>query len=146
MSFRVSQFNITSMKKTIWFDGECLLCIRSVKFILRHDRKKQFRFGALQSGLAPVEFLQPGGQSGFQTILYEDEGKLHSRSTAILKIFRDLGGLFSLFYPIILLPRQFRDKCYDLLARNRTKWFGRADSCYVPDEEEKERFVNAVDS
>jgi hypothetical protein len=36
----------------IFYDGVCGLCDRSIQFIMLHDKKKVFRFAALQSEFA----------------------------------------------------------------------------------------------
>ena len=42
---------------------------------------------------------------------------------------------------IAVLPRPVRDWLYDRLARNRYRWFGRRDTCMVPDAATRARFV-----
>jgi predicted DCC family thiol-disulfide oxidoreductase YuxK len=40
-----------------------------------------------------------------------------------------------------LLPRPVRDWLYGIVARNRLRWFGRRETCYLPDPAEADRFL-----
>jgi predicted DCC family thiol-disulfide oxidoreductase YuxK len=42
---------------------------------------------------------------------------------------------------IRIVPRPVRDWGYDIVARNRYRWFGRTDSCMVPTPELRARFI-----
>jgi len=74
-------------------------------------------------------------------ILVEND-KAYSRSTAALRTARLLGGLWKLFYAFIIVPPFIRNAVYDLIAKNRYKWFGKKESCMVPTHELKARFLN----
>jgi predicted DCC family thiol-disulfide oxidoreductase YuxK len=65
------------------------------------------------------------------------------QSTAALKVAKDLGGLWPLLYALILVPAPIRDVVYRIVARNRYRWFGRSDTCFVPSIEIKDRFLDA---
>jgi predicted DCC family thiol-disulfide oxidoreductase YuxK len=65
-------------------------------------------------------------------------------STAMLEIFRLLGGRWSLLYPLIPIPKLLRDMIYDLVASQRHRWFGRLDPCRLPTPEERTRFLERV--
>jgi len=40
-----------------------------------------------------------------------------------------------------VVPRPIRDGFYDWVARRRTRWFGKLDSCRLPDDRDAERFL-----
>ncbi len=67
--------------------------------------------------------------------------KHYTKSTAALLVCKELNSVFKLLYPLIILPKYFRDIIYDLIARNRYKLFGKRDSCRVPTEVEREKFL-----
>jgi predicted DCC family thiol-disulfide oxidoreductase YuxK len=124
----------------ILFDGICNLCNRAVQFVIRHDRNKQFKFGSLQG----QEYLrnlniQPDKTDSF--LLIEDE-KHYTRSTAALRVFKKLGGTWSLLYIFIVIPSFIRDALYDFIAHNRYRWFGKRNECMLPTEDLKARFLD----
>lgn len=119
-------------KILVQFDGICILCSRAVTLILKADRKKKFVFQALQY------FNE---NQDFETIIVTDSQFKYEYFDAILKIGKELGGVYSGIAIFKLLPRKWRHSLYLLVARNRFSWFGRRDSCYLPNNDEKERFI-----
>ena len=129
-------------KPVILFDGVCNLCNASVRFIIRRDRKNNFRFASLQSDFARQLFQQlQFDASGIDSVVLYENGKLYVRSTAALKIARSLSGLWFLLYGLIVVPPFIRDAVYDFIAHNRYKWFGKKDFCAMPEPGMKERFI-----
>ena len=126
----------------ILFDGVCNLCNSSVQFILRHDKKKKFHFASLQSD--PAKILVPflSEKKGTpESILLWENGKIYSHSTAALKIARQLRFPISGLYIFMIVPKLVRDAVYKWIARNRYKWFGKKESCMLPTQELKNRFL-----
>lgn len=129
-------------KQIVLFDGVCNLCDGFVQFVIKRDPEAQFSFGTLQSSeaqrlLASTD-LQP---ADLKTVIYLKDGKEMTRSTAALTILKDLGGLWSLSYGFIIIPRFIRDAVYGFIAKNRYKWFGEKDVCMIPTPELKARFL-----
>jgi predicted DCC family thiol-disulfide oxidoreductase YuxK len=124
------------------FDGVCNLCHAAVRFVLRRDREAVFRFAPLDSefGRRLTAGGFPDGDPPDSVILVED-GQLHVRSEAALRIARRLGGPWSALRVLRLLPRSLRDRMYDTVARNRYRWFGRMDACPRPDARLRDRFL-----
>jgi predicted DCC family thiol-disulfide oxidoreductase YuxK len=133
------------MKPTriILFDGECFLCSRVVGFILSRDPHGRFRFASLQSP-AGKRLLRKHGFSDESpdTFVLLENGRLYIKSAAALRICLRLRGGWPLLYGLRIIPRFFRDRLYDWVARNRYRWFGRSDSCLMPSEELKSRFLD----
>jgi len=128
----------------VLFDGVCNLCNGAVIWILKRDRKGQFRFASLQ-GKTGQEFLSQRGidRTDFKTmILVEPELAYYTQSTAALKIAGKLGGVWSLFTVFIWIPSPLRDAVYNWISRNRYRWFGRKDECMLPRPEWKDRFLD----
>ena len=126
----------------ILFDGVCNLCNASVKFIIKHDPGKRFQFAAIQSEIAK-EMLKGRNHSitNPESLILIENYQMHQRSTAVLKIARNLNGLFRVFYVFIIIPRPIRDFFYDLIARNRYHIFGKKDRCMIPEQDIENRFV-----
>lgn len=123
----------------IFFDGECTLCTGVVQFILKRDKKNTFRFASLQGKAGRNLFLAEDQKDSF--VLSIDEKK-YVKSTAVLKMFRQLGNGWQLLYPLILIPRCIRDSVYTIIAKNRYKWFGKRDSCWIPNPKWSSKFLD----
>ena len=135
---------MTDSYSVILFDGYCNLCSRSVQFVLKYDRKAKFRFASLQSeyGKLLLQKHQLPTESFGSFVLVEDD-KIHSKSTAALRVVKSLSGMWPVLYIFIIVPRFIRDAAYSFVARNRNKWFGKRDSCWLPKPEWKERFLDS---
>ncbi|MGH8453033.1 MAG: thiol-disulfide oxidoreductase DCC family protein, partial [Nevskiales bacterium] len=111
--------------KVIVFDGVCLLCNRSIAFVLKHDRQKQFRFATMQSAagstLLRAQGLNPEDPLSF--LLLED-GIAYTDSDAAIRVVCSFGGIWRLLGLLRLVPRVLRDAVYRWIARNRYRWFG----------------------
>ena len=129
-------------KPIILFDGVCNLCNASVQFIIKRDSKKKFMFSSLQSDAAQAILLHNYLENlDFDTIILLEDGNVYDKSTAILKIIRRLSGFYRLGYMFIVVPKFIRDFVYQVIANNRYKWFGKRDTCMLPTEELKLRFL-----
>lgn len=127
-----------------FFDGQCVLCSRFVAFCLKRDPDGHLKFASAQSALGArvLQTLDLPDDTLDRTILLLDEGRLHTRSTAALRALRHLRGPSRWLYPLILIPKFVRDPVYDIVARNRIRWFGRLDSCLVPTPQTRNRFID----
>lgn len=127
----------------ILFDGVCNLCNAAVQFVMARDPQRQFRFASLQSNygqaIAEKAGLSSTDLSSF--ILYEN-GVVYTRSTGALKTTKGLSGGWPLLYGFIIVPKFIRDAVYDLIARNRYRWFGKQETCWLPTPELKSLFLD----
>jgi len=117
----------------ILFDGVCNLCSSSVQFIIRHDKNRVFRFASLQSpfGQAVLQYFNLPLTELNSFILLEDD-KIYTRSGGALKAAKKLDGLYSWLYAFIIVPPFIRNGVYNIIARNRYKWMGKKDACWLP--------------
>lgn len=127
----------------ILFDGVCNLCNGSVQYVIRHDKEGYYRFASLQSQ-AGQQFLRQYNlpAQDFNSFVLIEDGKVYTRSTAALKVAKKLSGMVKLLYGFIIVPAFIRDGVYNLISRNRYKWFGKKDSCMIPTPALKQRFLN----
>jgi predicted DCC family thiol-disulfide oxidoreductase YuxK len=123
------------------YDGVCHLCNSSVQFIIRHDIKKRFRFAFLDSVYAKALTGSDPSLRTTDSVWFVRKGKIHVRSTAVLMILRELGGIYLLTGIFFIIPAFIRDRTYDWIARHRYRWFGRYDRCMMPSPEIYERFI-----
>lgn len=135
-------------EKIIFFDGVCNLCNGFVRFLIRHDHKKVFRYAPLQGHTAnerlPLSRVTESGPNGraFTSIAFLNDGVMSLQSDAVLNIVAQLGGAWSLISFLKLVPKPIRDQVYQLIAQHRYKWFGKSDSCHIPSKDEKQLFLD----
>ncbi len=137
--------NIPKGKKLILFDGVCNLCNGSVNKIIKLDKKNHFLFASLQSkiGNEVIEYLNIDTQKTDSIILYTPGISYEVRSTAVLKIASNFGRMWKFFsYIFLLIPTGIRDFIYNVISKNRYKWFGKRESCMIPTPELKARFLD----
>ena len=131
------------MSKIILFDGVCNLCNSSVQFIIKRDKKNQFLFASLQSRTGQ-EYLRKFNLPAdtFNSFLLVEDDHYYTRSASALRIARSLSGGWPLLYAFIIVPRFIRDAVYNLIAKNRYKWFGKQEACRVPTPDLKKKFLD----
>ncbi|MCI4670271.1 MAG: DCC1-like thiol-disulfide oxidoreductase family protein [Bacteroidia bacterium] len=128
--------------RVIIFDGICSFCNASVDLLMRWDKNKRFRFTANQNESGKTLLEEAGFDSTqVETIYYYEDGQMYTKSTAILKIARQLPFPFPLAYVFMVVPKFIRDGIYSFIAKNRYRWFGKRDTCRVPTPEERARFL-----
>ncbi|KEZ47796.1 thiol-disulfide oxidoreductase DCC family protein [Metabacillus indicus] len=128
--------------KILLFDGVCNFCDGTVQFVLKHDKKEVFSFASLQSE-AGQSLLRKHGLplEDYDSFVYLDEGKVHTKSTAALRVLKELGGIYRALYLLIAIPKPIRDAVYMMIAKNRYKWFGKKDACTLPSKDVRKRFL-----
>jgi len=125
------------------FDGVCNLCHGAVRFIIARDPAKRFRFASLQSDFGRSIVRERGLPDDVTTVvLVEPGGRVSARSTAALRVALRLGALWPLLGVLLVVPRFVRDPVYEFIARNRYRWFGKKDSCPLPDPSLADRFLD----
>ena len=139
----------SSTNVIILYDGVCGLCNRLVQFVLRHDSQDRFRFAALQSGFAGQVLRRHGAAPDNLDTMYVvfdhglPEERLESRSDAAVALLRELGGRWAALGAVLQgLPAWLRNWGYKLVARNRYLVFGKYDSCPIPSEKDRHKFLD----
>jgi predicted DCC family thiol-disulfide oxidoreductase YuxK len=128
----------------IIFDGKCVLCSWFARFVLRTDRTRHFRLLAAQSPLGTALYKHFGlDPIGYETYVLLADGKAFFRSEASIRIFAGLGTPWSAVAILgRLIPLSLRDGLYNVIARNRLRWFGAREQCYLPDPSQADRFIS----
>lgn len=126
----------------ILFDGVCNFCDRSVNFIIKRDLRNRLLFAPLQSPAGRELAAQYGFNENYLgSMVFVENGKAYTRSTAALRIAAYLNGGWPLLKLLLIVPRFIRDAVYDWIGRNRYRWFGRKDSCMVPSPALRAKFI-----
>jgi len=126
-------------QKVVLFDGVCNLCNTSVQWLIRHDKNQIFKFASLQSDYA-AEHLKNSEYQFIDSIILLDNDRIYSKSSAVLRILKRLRLPYNLLWVFIIVPPFVRNFVYDVVARNRYKWFGKRATCMMPSDELKARF------
>jgi predicted DCC family thiol-disulfide oxidoreductase YuxK len=131
------------------YDGVCGLCNRMNQFVLRHDRAGVFRFASLQSALAGRILARHGADAADLDTVYvvvnpdQPDEHLLARSDAVIFVLKQLGGFWGLTgFVLRFKPRFLRDLGYRVVARNRYRFFGRSETCFLPSSENRGRFLD----
>ena len=129
----------------ILFDGVCNLCNSAVNFVIKRDKKSIFKFATLQSDEGrKLLSNQPFPITDLSSFVLLLNDKVYTRSTAALEVCRYLTGLWPGLYGFIIVPGFIRDFIYDVISKNRYKWFGKKEECIVPTPELKRKFLNEI--
>lgn len=127
----------------VLFDGVCNLCNGTVRFVSRRDPVGKLRYASLQSdyGQRTLErFNRPKDE--LDTFILLEDDRIHTRSTAALRLTRYLRFPWPLLSVFLGVPRPLRDAAYNWVARNRYAWFGRVEACPLPTPELESRFLS----
>jgi predicted DCC family thiol-disulfide oxidoreductase YuxK len=127
----------------VLFDGVCNFCNGSVRFIIERDPHARFQFAPLQSPAADRLIGAHVDRASLpDSIVLLDDGRVHVRSSAALRIARQLRFPWPLAWIFIVVPRPIRDWVYNVIARHRYRWFGKRDECMVPTPDVRTRFLS----
>ncbi|HAW52083.1 MAG TPA: thiol-disulfide oxidoreductase [Flavobacteriales bacterium] len=124
----------------VFFDGLCGLCNKTVDFLIRIDRKDKLVFAPLQ-GETAKKHLSESQIKDPDTIVFSQNGRLLIKSTAVIRILIEVGGMWSLFSIFRIFPKFVRDGLYDFVARSRFRWFGKRETCRKPTENERNKLL-----
>lgn len=130
-------------KKIILFDGVCNLCNASVQKVIENDHNNVFQFASLQSEFGQ-EFLkkQKLNASDYDSMILIDGNQFYTHSDAALRIGKELKGIYKVSGALLWIPKLIRDGIYKVIAKNRYKWFGKKESCWLPTPELKQKFIS----
>jgi len=120
------------------YDGVCILCDGYVKWLLKRDKQEIFRYVALQN-MPEIKAALPTSDN--DTVVLFKNGKMYTHSDVGIMITKYLGGLWPVLSVFIYLPKFIRDKVYRIIATNRYRWFGKVDSCILPDPAKQHLFL-----
>jgi predicted DCC family thiol-disulfide oxidoreductase YuxK len=125
----------------ILYDGVCVFCSRWIRFVAARDGDQRFRFTAIQSGygtrLAQAFGIDPADPD---TNAVVHGGIAHFKSDAALTVLSNLPG-WRWTGVLRSVPKRLRDAVYNLVARNRSRIFGKYEECFIPDSAFRARMI-----
>ncbi len=135
--------NLPKDKQLILFDGVCNLCNSSVLYVIKHDKNNRFMFAPLQSqaGQQIIETFNIDTSKTDSILLYSQDNGLSIKSSAALRIAKQLGFPRNLMTVFFIVPTFIRNWVYDYVAKNRYKWYGKKEACMIPTPELTAKFL-----
>jgi len=130
------------------YDGVCGLCNGTVRFVLEHEQRAAFSFAALQgtTGQALLRRFEKSVtdlDTVYVVVGYRSPAPvIIGRSRAAIFILGQLRRPWRWVAAVHILPARWLDRLYDVVARNRYRWFGRYDTCPLPSPEVAKRFLD----
>jgi predicted DCC family thiol-disulfide oxidoreductase YuxK len=124
------------------FDGACNLCNGTVQFVIKRDPTGKFRFASLQSDFGQ-DFLRKNNlkMTDFDSVILVENDQFYTKSDAVLRGVKFMGSAWWLMQIFYIVPRFIRNAVYDIVARNRYKWFGAPTECWIPTPDLRARFL-----
>ena len=127
----------------IVFDGHCVLCARGVQWMLARDPDGSSRFAAVQEPIPQALYRHYGlDAERFDTFMVLVDGTPHLRWAGTLAAARTMPAPWRWLGHIgRIVPGFVGDALYNLVQRNRIRWFGSRDVCFCPDELQADRIL-----
>jgi predicted DCC family thiol-disulfide oxidoreductase YuxK len=125
----------------ILFDGVCNFCNGAINFVIRQDKKGQFKFAPLQSATAQ-QLLPHEDLKKFYSFILIEGSAVFKKSDAALKVLNGLPWYWKWTQVFWVVPRYIRNAIYGVIARNRYTWFGKKEQCMIPTPEIRDRFIS----
>jgi predicted DCC family thiol-disulfide oxidoreductase YuxK len=125
----------------ILFDGVCNLCNNVVSFLIKYDKNNVFKFAAIQTNEGENIIHQNNVLNEGKSVILIKEGTVFYKSDAIIEIAKQINGWPRIFKYGAFFPKFLRDGIYNLIAKNRYALFGRKETCTLPSEKDRERFI-----
>ncbi len=125
----------------LFFDGHCTLCSYWVDFVLRNEKDQRIRFASLQSDFCQDFFAKHAFKHEVDSLVLWDGNHFSVKSSAALSLTPSLKQPYSWLRFLRIFPRRLRDLVYDVVAKNRHRWFENKSVCRLPTPQEHVRFL-----
>lgn len=129
-------------KQILLFDGVCNLCNGFVQFVITRDTEEVYSFASLQSDIGQQLLQQYHIADDLSSVILIANNKAYTQSDVPLRVGQTLGGLWSIARLGWIVPKFIRDFVYNFIAKNRYRWFGKEETCMLPQPKWKKRFLS----
>ncbi len=133
---------MNSNESIIFFDGVCSLCNSVVDFVHRRDNKNRFKYASLQGNTAKKMIPELLEDEQLDSLIYHHQGEIFTESSAALHIAKGMSGVWPVLFAFIIIPKNWRDAVYRWVARHRYQWFGKRETCRMPEAHERPYFLD----
>jgi len=135
---------MTNNESILFFDGLCNLCVGSIQFVLKHEKKSdsELKFSSLQSNFGISKRKELTIPESVDSLVLLKGGQVYYYSSAALRLTSFMGGFWPLLKVLLIIPPFLRDSVYRFIAKHRYSWFGEREICWLPTPELESRFIN----
>lgn len=133
--------NLEPGQGIIVFDGECVLCNASIRYLLKHDKDKRLLYTTFNSVLIKQSGIGITAGAKPQSLIFIDHKGIYTESAAVLEVAGLIKVHSFLRHFAFLIPVAFRNLIYRVIARHRYRWFGRTQRCIIPLPADTNRFL-----
>lgn len=138
----MSTAKTSKSRPIVWYDSDCVVCSRSMHFIMTHETDDQLIFGTLKSPEGRAAREQASSDPSLDSIVFQAaDGHYHHSSDALLEISKFLKAPWRWAQIFKILPRSSRDTLYRWFARNRHKFGPKKRACPIPTEAMRKRML-----
>lgn len=123
------------------YDGYCALCNFFVRLVLRFDKKQIIFFAPLHSEIAKEIRMKFQLEPNLDSIFFFDGQNVLTHHKAVFSILKLLPYPIRFFLIFQLLPGKLSKALYNFIAKRRYHLFGKLDSCPLPEEKDRMRFL-----
>jgi predicted DCC family thiol-disulfide oxidoreductase YuxK len=122
-------------------DGDCVLCNKSVNFLLKNEKKPMLSFASLQSntGKMLLEYFEVPKTVDSMVLIRNHQ--IFIKSCAALRITTYMKGLWPLMVVFVIIPPFLRNLVYDYIAKRRFKIHGKTNACEMIESKYRSRFL-----
>lgn len=123
------------------YDGSCGFCSRSVRFMLRHERRHDLLFVSRDSDVGN-QLRRIHRMELVQSMLWIEGGHVFAESGAVIKAAAYLGGWWSRLAVLgSFCPSFILNGVYKFIAKNRRRLASNVAVCLAPNPEQRNRFL-----
>lgn len=126
------------------FDGLCVLCATGVQWMLARDSDGSSKFAAIQQPVPRALYRHYNLDADrFDTFMVLSDGTTYTRWQGALAAARTMPQPWRLLGTLgRIVPNFIGDRIYDWVQRNRLQWFGTSETCLMPDQATRHRFLD----
>lgn len=124
----------------LFFDGECVLCHKTVLWILRNEQVALVNFCRLQSAYAQ-EFI-PNDLRQVDSVMLWKKGSFYLQLDVFIEMVPYLKWYWKWLYILKFVPVFIRRRIYEYVAKHRKAWFGMTSECAIVQSDWKDRLID----
>lgn len=123
---------MTITKPVLYYDAKCKLCNTWLNILRIIDKNNRISYSVLQAETGKILFEKyKFDYQNTDTVVFKKDSKIFLRSEAVIECISYINGLWSIIKILRIIPLNIRDSAYNIIAKNRYKWFGKTNSCEI---------------
>ena len=123
----------------VFYDAKCVLCDRSIHWLIKNDFEGVFRFSHVSSAFAKNQEVPISTE---EISVLTMEGNHLKSSEAALYLLQKTNRYPLIFMFLKFIPLKMLNGFYKIIAAKRYQWFVNYPDCKIPDERIKSKFLD----